>query len=214
MNTNANIREARMAAGLTQKRLSELTGIPVRTIENWDRGERTPSEWMRRLVVEEIERISDRENDLKNINSDEFFRLEIDNEEWYEKFSENFEREYDRKPIPKNSSELSKAFIQASAEEKVTIIDCLASKYCHHEGDIQFSKESYETGETIFEMKWENARVELGTDNNGIYLSARRDNERLSIYLTRMHVFCDGEGIVIEFMARHIASMGLFIINH
>lgn len=50
------IKEARMEAGLTQVQLSEWLGIPIRTIADWDRGARTPSDWVIRLVVEKIER--------------------------------------------------------------------------------------------------------------------------------------------------------------
>ena len=38
------IKKARIAAGLTQKKMSELLGIPLVTIECWDRGVRTPPE--------------------------------------------------------------------------------------------------------------------------------------------------------------------------
>ena len=50
------IKEARMEAGLTQAQLSKWLGIPIRTIADWDRGARTPSDWVTRLVVEKIER--------------------------------------------------------------------------------------------------------------------------------------------------------------
>lgn len=40
------IKEIRKNAGLTQKQLSELTGIPKRTIENWEIGSRTPPDWV------------------------------------------------------------------------------------------------------------------------------------------------------------------------
>ena len=46
------IREARKFAGLTQAKMSELLGIPKRTIENWESGSRKCPEWAERLVVE------------------------------------------------------------------------------------------------------------------------------------------------------------------
>ncbi len=49
------ITEARKAAGLTQKAMSELLGIPRRTIEDWDRGISAPAQWVERLVVEKLE---------------------------------------------------------------------------------------------------------------------------------------------------------------
>jgi predicted nucleotidyltransferase len=44
------IKEARAEYGLTQKELSEITGIPLRTIENWESGKRTPSPWVEKMV--------------------------------------------------------------------------------------------------------------------------------------------------------------------
>lgn len=44
------IKEARAEYGLTQKDLSDITDIPLRTIENWESGRRTPSPWVEKLV--------------------------------------------------------------------------------------------------------------------------------------------------------------------
>ena len=48
---------ARNAAGLTQKALAEKYKIPSRTIEAWEMGERTPPEYVQRLVLAEIGRL-------------------------------------------------------------------------------------------------------------------------------------------------------------
>ncbi len=48
------IKEARKSVGLTQKGLSEWLGIPQRTIEAWDAGNRKCPEWCERLLVEKI----------------------------------------------------------------------------------------------------------------------------------------------------------------
>jgi predicted nucleotidyltransferase len=44
------IKEARAEYKLTQKELSEITDIPLRTIENWESGKRTPSPWVEKMV--------------------------------------------------------------------------------------------------------------------------------------------------------------------
>ncbi|MBN2300274.1 MAG: helix-turn-helix domain-containing protein [Acholeplasmataceae bacterium] len=44
------IKEARAEYGLTQKDLSEITDIPLRTIENWESGRRKPSPWVEKMV--------------------------------------------------------------------------------------------------------------------------------------------------------------------
>lgn len=55
------IREARKAAGLSQRRMAEVMGIPQRTIENWEAGVNDPPEYVERLVVQELERIKNKE---------------------------------------------------------------------------------------------------------------------------------------------------------
>lgn len=52
------IREARKAAGLTQKEFSDLFGMPKRTLENWEYGKTEPPEWVERLVLEKLEKIN------------------------------------------------------------------------------------------------------------------------------------------------------------
>lgn len=49
------IKAARIGAGLTQKQLSEWLNIPLRTIEEWDSGRRTPPEYVADMIVEKIE---------------------------------------------------------------------------------------------------------------------------------------------------------------
>lgn len=56
MNT---IKEARIKAGLTQAKMSELLEIPKRTIEEWDRGTRKCPHWVELLVIEKLERIAE-----------------------------------------------------------------------------------------------------------------------------------------------------------
>lgn len=49
------IREIRTAFNLTQKQLSEITGIPKRSIENWESGARTPPEWLPKMIEAYLE---------------------------------------------------------------------------------------------------------------------------------------------------------------
>jgi DNA-binding transcriptional regulator YiaG len=50
------IKQARVDAGFTQRDLHERIGIPLRTIQGWEEGTRTPPEWLKKLVVAEIRR--------------------------------------------------------------------------------------------------------------------------------------------------------------
>ena len=52
---STRIKEARQTAGLTQKRMSELLLIPLRTIENWESGKRNPPIWAENLIVEKLQ---------------------------------------------------------------------------------------------------------------------------------------------------------------
>lgn len=57
------IKEARKAAGLTQREMSERLSIPLRTVESWEAGKRTPPVWAEALIVEKLERIkAEKEN--------------------------------------------------------------------------------------------------------------------------------------------------------
>ena len=48
---------ARQNAGLTQFQMSKELGIPLRTIEDWEREVSSPPEYVRRLVVDALTRI-------------------------------------------------------------------------------------------------------------------------------------------------------------
>lgn len=49
------LKEARIAAGLTQAKMAELFEIPRRTLESWDMGERTPPAYVAKLIIEKLE---------------------------------------------------------------------------------------------------------------------------------------------------------------
>jgi hypothetical protein len=42
---------------LTQEQVSELTGVPVKTLRNWEQGSRTPSAWTLDLVMDRLLRV-------------------------------------------------------------------------------------------------------------------------------------------------------------
>ena len=50
MNSAKKIRELRESIGLTRKEFSAHVGIPVRTLEDWEAGRRTPPEYIPRLI--------------------------------------------------------------------------------------------------------------------------------------------------------------------
>lgn len=50
----SKMKEARKAAGLTQEEMSKLFGIPKRTIESWEMGERKPAKYLEMLIIEKL----------------------------------------------------------------------------------------------------------------------------------------------------------------
>ena len=48
------IKEARYLSGLTQKEVSVLLEIPLRTLENWESGVRAPPVYVEKLIVEKL----------------------------------------------------------------------------------------------------------------------------------------------------------------
>lgn len=50
------LKELRAATGLSQAEFGRrLGGIPLRTIQNWESGNRTPSEWVIDLIAFRVE---------------------------------------------------------------------------------------------------------------------------------------------------------------
>ncbi len=50
-----NIKESRIRHGLTQKQLSGITGIPERTIQNWEGGQRKCPDYVEKMVLYTLE---------------------------------------------------------------------------------------------------------------------------------------------------------------
>lgn len=53
------IKEARLNAGLTQKQMSELLEIPMRSIGSWEDGSRKCPPYVERLIVNELLRYTE-----------------------------------------------------------------------------------------------------------------------------------------------------------
>lgn len=51
MDVALKIKELRESTGMNRKEFSEHTGIPIRTLEDWEAGRRTPPEYIPRLIA-------------------------------------------------------------------------------------------------------------------------------------------------------------------
>jgi DNA-binding transcriptional regulator YiaG len=47
----ATIKQKRLELGLTQQQLADLTGVPFRTIQNWETGQRKCPDYVERLLL-------------------------------------------------------------------------------------------------------------------------------------------------------------------
>lgn len=54
MESADRIRGLRENIGMSRKEFSEHTGIPVRTLEDWEAGRRTPPEYIPRLIAYQL----------------------------------------------------------------------------------------------------------------------------------------------------------------
>ena len=54
MDTANTIKELRESVGMSRKEFSEHTGIPVRTLEDWEAARRTPPEYIPRLIAYQL----------------------------------------------------------------------------------------------------------------------------------------------------------------
>lgn len=54
MDIAKNIKELRMSTGMSRKEFSEHTGIPVRTLKDWEAGRSTPPEYIPRLIAYQL----------------------------------------------------------------------------------------------------------------------------------------------------------------
>ena len=55
MDMAERIKQLREGTGETRKEFSIHTGIPVRTLEDWEAGRRTPPEYIPRLIAYQLE---------------------------------------------------------------------------------------------------------------------------------------------------------------
>ena len=51
------VKEKREELGISRSKMSRMIGIPIRTLEDWDSGLRTPPEWVERLLIEKLEKM-------------------------------------------------------------------------------------------------------------------------------------------------------------
>lgn len=48
------IKEAREQVGMSRAEMSRVFDIPIRTLEDWDNGKRTPPAYVEKLIIEKL----------------------------------------------------------------------------------------------------------------------------------------------------------------
>lgn len=56
MDFKDSLKNLRTECRLTQRALAEMWGIPLRSVENWETGTRTPPEYVQKLIISELKR--------------------------------------------------------------------------------------------------------------------------------------------------------------
>lgn len=70
-NMKMTLKTIRDNIGLTQEQVSELTGVPVKTLRNWEQGIRNPSEWTLDFVADKILSMEMKKHVALNENGDD-----------------------------------------------------------------------------------------------------------------------------------------------
>ena len=60
MNEINKLKQARLNAGLTQKAMSDMFEIPLRTILNWELGERKAPPYVEKLIIDKLKTLKNR----------------------------------------------------------------------------------------------------------------------------------------------------------
>lgn len=56
------IKSERVRLGLSQQQLSEITGVPFRTIQNWEGGQRKCPDYVEKMILDKLNQMFDRLN--------------------------------------------------------------------------------------------------------------------------------------------------------
>lgn len=75
----SNLKLARKRSGLSQKELSLLLGVPKRTIENYESGVRVPPDYVMDLLIEQINKMANKNEKFYDKTHGVYSLLEIHN---------------------------------------------------------------------------------------------------------------------------------------
>lgn len=83
------IKDKRIALGLTQQQLSDITGVPFRTIQNWEGGQRKCPDYVEKMILDKLNQMPD-QLDYKTILEEVLDMLKLDMKTLHNSYTEHY----------------------------------------------------------------------------------------------------------------------------
>ena len=144
-----NIKQLREITGLTQQKFGERFKIPLRSVQNWESGQRQPPEYLPRL----IELVMILENEIDQLRSGQtFFDTETEADQKQQQPPEK-EKDTQRVQETKNDKELLRQIKHSLEEIEIEDLycdNCVYGKECLYEyKQCKYYKENLKACDTI-----------------------------------------------------------------
>ena len=127
-----NIKQLREITGLTQQKFGERFKIPLRSVQNWESGQRQPPEYLPRLI--ELVMILERENDQLR-SGQTYFDTEEEQDPQQQQPQEE-EKDTQRVQEPKNEKELLRQMKHSLEDIEIEDLycdNCVYGKECKYD---------------------------------------------------------------------------------
>lgn len=83
------IKDKRIELGLTQQQLSDITGVPFRTIQNWEGGQRKCPDYVEKMILDKLNQMFD-QPDYKTILEEILDMLKSDMKMLHNSYTEHY----------------------------------------------------------------------------------------------------------------------------
>ena len=83
------IKDKRIELGLTQQLLSEITGVPLRTVQNWEGGQRKCPDYVEKMILDKLDQMFS-QPDYKTILEDVLNMLKRDMKTLHNSYAEHY----------------------------------------------------------------------------------------------------------------------------
>ena len=83
------IKSERIRLGLTQQQLAEITGVPFRTIQNWEGGQRKCPDYVEKMILDKLNQMFD-QPDYKTVLEEILEMLKSDIKTLHNSYTEHY----------------------------------------------------------------------------------------------------------------------------